>query len=175
MKFMATGLNGAWLIEPESNADARGSFARTFCEREFAARGLKTRFVQHSASISKKKGTLRGMHYQRAPYEEVKVVRCVRGAIFDVIIDLRCQSPTYRKWIGLELSAENGRQLYVPEGLAHGFQTLSDDVEVHYLISEFYNPTASSGVYYSDPAFGITWPGKVTAISEKDRMWPLCD
>ena len=174
MQFMASGLSGAWLIEPEPHTDARGSFARTFCEREFAAQGLKTRFVQHSASISKKSGTLRGMHYQRAPCEEVKVVRCVRGAIYDVIIDLRSQSPSYRKWIGVELSQKNGRQLYVPEGFAHGFQTLSDDVEVHYLISEFYNPETSSGFFYNDPAFGIIWPGEVAEISEKDRMWPLC-
>ena len=172
MRFTKTDLSGAWLIEPEPHIDTRGSFARTFCEREFEAQGLTTRFVQHSASVSIRSGTLRGMHYQRAPSAEVKVVRCVRGAIYDVIIDLRPQSSTYRKWIGADLSQDNGRQFYIPEGFAHGYLTLTDDVEVHYLISAFYDPAAATGVRYDDPAFGIVWPADVTVISGKDRHWP---
>lgn len=173
MRFVKTKLSGAFIIEAEPHTDARGSFARTFCEREFEAQGLKSRFVQHSASVSMRSGTLRGMHYQRAPSGEVKVVRCVRGAIYDVIIDLRPHSATYSKWIGVELTEKNGRQLYVPDGFAHGYQTQADDVEVHYLISAYYDPSAATGVRYDDPAFGIVWPADVTEISDKDRRWPL--
>jgi dTDP-4-dehydrorhamnose 3,5-epimerase len=172
MRFHETQLCGAWLIEPEPACDHRGSFARTFCAREFADRGLTTFFVQNSTSRSVARGTLRGMHFQRAPYGEVKVVSCLKGAIFDVIVDLRLDSPSYCRWQGFELTAANRRQLYVPEGFAHGFQTLCDDSEVGYLISAFYAPAAASGVRYDDPAFAIDWPLPVSQISEKDRAWP---
>lgn len=171
MRISDTELAGAKLIELEPLRDERGFFARTFCEREFAACGLKTSFVQHSVSSSVKKGTMRGMHFQRAPAAEVKVVTCTRGAIFDVIIDLR-EGPAQARWQGFELTADNRHRLYIPEGFAHGFQTLTDDVEVSYLISAFYAPEAASGVRYDDPAFGIRWPLPITSISDKDRLWP---
>ena len=172
MRFEATELEGAWLIGLEPASDDRGFFARTFCMREFAEHGLETGFVQHSASYSTRRGTVRGMHFQRAPAAEVKLVNCVRGAIYDVIVDLRKRSLTYRCWQGFELSAENRRRLYIPAGYAHGFQTLSDDAEVEYLISEFYAPQSASGVRYDDPAFAISWPLSVASISDKDRLWP---
>ncbi len=163
---------GAWLIDQVSFEDERGSFARTFCEREFAEHGLATRFVQHSQSHSLRRGTLRGMHFQNAPHEEVKLVSCIGGTIFDVIIDLRADSAAYGQWAGFELSADNRRQLYIPAGFAHGFQTLSDNATVFYLISEFYAPEASTGVRYDDPAFDIAWPLEPAVISQKDRDWP---
>lgn len=172
MRFNETDLCGAWLIEPVPTRDQRGFFARTFCAQEYADHGLVARFVQHSTSQSAARGTLRGMHFQHAPHGEVKVVSCLKGAIWDVIIDLRPGSPSYRRWQGFELTADNRRQLYVPEGFAHGFQTLCDDAEVGYLISAFYAPVASSGVRYDDPAFAIDWPLSLTVISEKDRTWP---
>jgi dTDP-4-dehydrorhamnose 3,5-epimerase len=172
LRFEATTLAGAWLIEPVPARDERGFFARTFCAREFADHGLATGFVQHSASQSATKATLRGMHFQRTPHGEAKVVSCLKGAIWDVIIDLRPESTTYRQWQGFELTAENHRRLYVPEGFAHGFQTLCDDTEVGYLISAFYSPLAAAGVRHDDPAFAIEWPLPVTVISEKDRTWP---
>jgi dTDP-4-dehydrorhamnose 3,5-epimerase len=172
MKFHPTRLDGAWLIELTPAKDERGAFMRTFCEREFGERGLETRFVQHSLSVNTQKGTLRGMHFQRAPHEEVKLVRCRRGAVWDVIIDLRPDSPSYLQWQGFELSAENGTQLYVPKGFAHGFQTLSDDCEVFYLISEFYAADAAAGLRHDDPSFAIDWPAPVSVMSEKDRAWP---
>jgi len=172
MRFLETDLDQAWLIEPEPVGDQRGSFARTFCEREFAKKGLEIRFVQHSVSHSRTAGTLRGMHFQRPPHEEVKLVRCIRGAIYDVIIDLRADSPTRGQWTGFELTDSNMRQLYIPAGFAHGFQTLCDDTEINYLISAFYAPEAASGLRYNDPAFGIEWPLAVSVISEKDRAWP---
>jgi dTDP-4-dehydrorhamnose 3,5-epimerase len=172
MRFEQTKLCDAWLIEAVPTHDQRGFFARTFCVREYAKLGLTTQFVQHSTSQSAAKGTLRGMHFQRAPHGEVKVVRCIQGAIWDVIIDLRAESPTYRHWQGFELSAGNHRQLYVPEGFAHGFQTLSDDAQVSYLISAFYAREAADGVRHDDPAFAIAWPLPVTEISDKDRTWP---
>ena len=172
MQFQETELPGAWIIDLEPIEDERGSFARVFCENEFADHGLETRFVQHSVSRSAKAGTLRGMHFQTAPHEETKVVTCLKGAILDVIIDLRAGSPTYRRWISVELSEANRRRLYVPKGFAHGFQTLVDDAEIFYLISEFYAPGASSGVPYDDPAFGIEWPLPVSTISDKDTSWP---
>ncbi|HMN38935.1 MAG TPA: dTDP-4-dehydrorhamnose 3,5-epimerase [Hyphomicrobium sp.] len=173
MKFIETELGDAWLIEPEPMPDIRGFFARTFCIRQFAERGLETTFVQHSRSQSRTKGTLRGMHFQIPPHGECKVVSCLRGAMLDVIIDLRPQSRTYRKWQAFELSGDNRRQLYIPKGFAHGFQTLTDDVEVNYLISSFYEPNASSGVRFDDPAFAIDWPLPVGAMSDRDRSWPL--
>jgi dTDP-4-dehydrorhamnose 3,5-epimerase len=171
MLFSPTTLKDAMLIDIEKRGDDRGYFARTMCRDEFAAHGLVSDFVQANHSYNRTRGTLRGMHFQRAPHEEVKLVRCVRGAILDVIIDLRPASPTYRKWEGFELSAENGRLLYVPGGFAHGFQTLVDDVDVTYQVSHPYTPTAEGGVRYDDPAFGIEWPEPVTVISPKDASW----
>ena len=172
MRFESTRLEGAWLVQLEPMHDSRGFFARTFCVDEFQSHGLETRFPQHSISSSSRKGTIRGMHFQREPHSETKLVRCLNGSIWDVIVDLRRESPTFGKWSGFELSAENGAQLYIPKGFAHGFQTLSDDALVNYLISERYEPAAASGVRYDDPAFGIEWPLPVTAISEKDLRWP---
>jgi dTDP-4-dehydrorhamnose 3,5-epimerase len=173
MRFIETELCGAWLIEPEPARDHRGFFARTFCSREFAERGLETGFVQHSTSHSLVKGTLRGMHFQRPPHEEVKVVTCLMGAIWDVIIDLRPGSPSHGRWQGFELSAESRRRLYVPQGCAHGFQTLCEHSEVGYLCSAFYAPDLQDGVRHDDPAFAIPWPLPVTAIADKDLRWPL--
>ncbi len=172
MRFHATTLRDARLVELEPTRDNRGFFARTFCVSEFAVQGLETDYQQHSISLSVRKGTLRGMHFQREPHSEVKVVRCSTGAIWDVIVDLRPDSPTYRRWEGFELSAANGRQLYIPKGFVHGFQTLNDDVEVNYLISEPYSPEASYGTRYNDPAFKIEWPLPITDISDKDLNWP---
>lgn len=172
MRFTETDLAGAWLIEPEPARDARGYFMRTFCEQAFAEHGLEIRFVQHSTSCTVAKNALRGMHFQNAPHEEVKVVTCLRGAIYDVIIDLRPQSKTYKKWVGFELSETNQRRFYIPKGFAHGFQTLSENAEVSYLISAFYTPGASSGVRWNDAAFGIDWPSEPSVMSEKDLGWP---
>jgi dTDP-4-dehydrorhamnose 3,5-epimerase len=172
MRFETTGLNGAWLIQLEPTHDSRGFFARTFCADEFRAHGLETDFPQHSVSFSSRKGTVRGMHFQREPHSEVKLVRCLSGTIWDVIIDIRPQSPTFRQWHSFELSDQNGSQLYIPKGFAHGFQTLSDNAQVNYLISEAYAPASASGVRYDDPSFGIMWPLPVSAISEKDLLWP---
>lgn len=172
MRASPTELHGAWLIEPEPASDERGFFARTFCVREFAALGLETNFVQHSMSQSKQCGTLRGMHFQRDPHGEVKVVTCTKGALWDVIIDLRPSSPTYRHWQGFELTATNRRRLYVPKGFAHGFQTLETDTEAGYLISAFYAPDAASGVRFDDPRFGIRWPLPASVVSPKDASWP---
>ena len=172
MRIHKTKLKGAQLIELEPVSDNRGLFVRTFCEREFAAHGLHTSFVQHSTSHTAARGSIRGMHFQRAPASEVKVVSCLKGAIYDVVIDLRSSSPTRGRWQGFELSAVNQHRLYIPVGFAHGFQTLTDDVEVGYLISEFYVPEAGGGVRYNDPAFAIPWPLQVTSISEKDKAWP---
>jgi dTDP-4-dehydrorhamnose 3,5-epimerase len=173
MQFHPTGLDGAWLIELAPVKDERGAFVRTFCEREFGERGLETRFVQHSLSVNALKGTLRGVHFQRAPHEEVKLVRCQRGAIWDVIIDLRKGSTTYLQWRGFELSAGNAMQLYVPKGFAHGFQTLADDTHATYQVSHPYVPGAEGGVRWVDPAFAIAWPLPVSVISDKDAAWPL--
>jgi dTDP-4-dehydrorhamnose 3,5-epimerase len=172
MRFRETELPGAWLIDLEPVGDSRGFFSRVFCEREFAAHGLEARFVQHSLSSSVSRGTLRGMHFQAPPHGEVKIVQCVKGTIWDVIIDIRPQSSAFGRWIGVELSADNRRQLYVPVGFAHGFQTLSDDVEMRYLISAFYEPSAARGFRHDDPAFAIPWPLPVAVISDKDRAWP---
>lgn len=172
MRFFETDLDGARLIELEPIRDERGFFSRSFCVKEFAAQSLEANFVQHSLSYSAARGTLRGMHFQAAPHSEVKVVDCVKGAIWDVIIDIRPDSPTYRKWQGFELTAENRRQLYIPAGFAHGFQTLSDNTEVHYLISAFYEPSAARGLRYDDPSFAIRWPLPIAVISAKDLAWP---
>ena len=175
MKFIATELSGAFIIDPEPVEDARGFFTRTFCSREFEKTGLVSSFVQSSVSSSHRRGTLRGMHFQTAPACEVKLVRCVAGAIYDVIVDLRRDSPTYLQHIGVELNAKNRRALYVPEEFAHGLQTLQDNSEVLYLISAFYAPDKAGGLRYNDPKLGIRWPLPITDISEKDTKWPLLD
>jgi len=172
MKFTETRLKGAYIIEIEKFEDNRGFFARTFCEHEFKDKGLNTKYVQSNISFNKKRGTLRGMHMQVSPYSEIKLVRCIRGAIFDVVIDLRKESRTYSKWISVELTAEDHQMLYVPEGFAHGYQTLQYDTEIHYQVSDFYEPKSEQGVRYDDPAFGINWPLDVSVISEKDANWP---
>jgi dTDP-4-dehydrorhamnose 3,5-epimerase len=174
VRFLPSRLDGAWLIELEPHRDERGFFARAWCRREFAERGLDTGIAQASVSYNERKGTLRGMHLQRAPHEETKLVRCTRGAIFDVIVDLRPGSPTLGAWEGFELTAENGRELYVPRGFAHGFQTLADASEVHYQISEFHAPEAATGFRWNDPAFAIAWPLPVAVISPRDAAWPDC-
>ncbi len=172
MIFTKLSIHEACLIDPEPIGDSRGSFARNFCVKEFAAHGLATEYVQHSVSRNAVKGTLRGMHFQTAPHQEAKLVWCTRGAILDICLDLRPESPTYLKWEGYELSGANGRQLYIPPGCAHGFQTLSDDSEIFYRISQFYAPDASTGVRFDDPAFGIAWPLLPTVMSDKDKSWP---
>jgi dTDP-4-dehydrorhamnose 3,5-epimerase len=172
MIFKTTELAGAALVELERREDARGFFARTYCEREFGAHGLPTRMVQASMSLTRRAGTLRGMHYQSSPHAEDKLVRCVRGAIWDAIVDIRPESATYCKWLGVELSESNGRMLLVPKGFAHGFVALSNDAAVCYQMSEFYAPEAQCGARHDDPAFGIRWPVPVTDMSEKDRAWP---
>lgn len=173
MHFEETQLRGAWLVDPVPLIDQRGFFARTFCVLEFGERSLENDFVQHSISHSLRAGTLRGMHFQEEPYNEVKLVSCVKGAIFDVIVDLRPGSSTHHRWASFELTAENRSQLYIPKGFAHGFMTLCDDVIVNYLISEFHAPSAARGLRYDDPAIGIAWPRKPAVISEKDLSWPL--
>lgn len=173
MIFAETKLNGAFIIEPEGQEDERGFFARTWCEREFAAHGLNARLVQCNISFNKKKGTLRGMHYQAAPYAEAKLVRCTKGAIYDVIIDLRPDSKTFKQWLAFELTEENHRMVYVPDGLAHGFQTLVDNTELFYQMSEFYYPECARGARWNDPAFGINWPLSVSMIAEKDSAYAL--
>lgn len=172
MIFAMTRLDGAWLIDIEPREDERGFFARTWCRQELAALGLDTEIAQESLSLNRRHGTVRGLHFQRPPNDETKIVRCTRGAIFDAIVDLRRHSPTYLRWQGFELTAENRRALYVPKGFAHGFQTLADDAEVAYQISEFYAPEAAGGYRYDDVAFGIVWPVPVTLISERDLGWP---
>jgi dTDP-4-dehydrorhamnose 3,5-epimerase len=173
MIYRETDLKDAWLIELEARGDERGVFARTFCRNEFQDRGLAADYVQQNMSTSAAKGTLRGMHYQRAPYTEAKLVRCVRGAIMDVIVDLRRDSPTYLRHQQFELTAENKHQLYVPPGFGHSFQTLVDDIEVTYLVSAPYMPDYEGGVRWNDPRLGIEWPLPVSTISDKDANWPL--
>ncbi len=172
MIFSETALKGAYLLKLEPAVDQRGSFARVFCRDRFRKRGLIAEFVQNSISENLLRGTLRGMHYQVEPAAEVKLVQCVRGALYDVIIDLRPSSATYCQWYGVELSATNRRLLYVPEGFAHGFQTLADDTVVYYMISEAYAPEYARGVRWSDPAFGIKWPLSEPIIADKDRLLP---
>lgn len=172
MIFTETRLPGAHVIDPQLRHDERGFFGRVWCRHEFAAHGLNPVLVQANISYNRKRGTLRGLHYQVPPHAEAKLIRCTRGAILDVIVDLRPDSATAGEWIGVELTADTRRMLYVPEGFAHGFQTLEDDTEVTYQVSEFYTPGAERGVRYDDPGLGVTWPLEVTAISEKDRTWP---
>ena len=175
MKFRTTRLADAVVIEMTPHHDERGEFARTFCRREFRDAGLEWEFVQANASVNHRKGTLRGMHYQVSPNDEVKVVRCVKGAIFDVIIDLRIGSRTFMAWQGFHLRDDNDLQLYVPQGFAHGFVSLVDESAITYMVSAAYAPNAERGVRWNDPAFRIEWPVEITTISEKDSSWPDFD
>lgn len=172
MKFGETQLPGAYIIDLERREDSRGFFSRVWCQKEFEQHGLASTVVQANTSFNVRAGTLRGMHYQAAPYQEIKLVRCTRGALYDVIIDLRPDSATYKRWIGVELTAENCRMLYVPANFAHGFITLEDNTDVHYLVSEFYTPGYERGLRWNDPAFGIEWPYTIAVISDKDAGWP---
>ena len=172
MIFIETRLKGSFIIDLERLEDQRGFFARSWCEREFANNHIEEKWVQANISFNKRKGTLRGMHYQASPYEEGKLIRCSRGAIYDVIADLRQNSGTFKNWVAVTLSAENRRMIYVPKGFAHGFITLQDNCEVFYLMSEFYAPDYGRGFSYNDPAFGIKWPEKVTVISDQDKSYP---
>lgn len=173
MKFEETSLPGVFLIDLEPASDDRGFFARAWCQKEFADHGLTARISQVNLSQNHRTGTLRGLHMQTEPHAEAKLVRCIRGTIFDVAIDMRKSSPTYLQWTGHELSAENRSALFIPEGFAHGYQTLSEDTEVFYLISEFYAPGAEAGFRYDDPKIGIEWPMDVREISDKDANCPL--
>jgi dTDP-4-dehydrorhamnose 3,5-epimerase len=166
--FQELSIPGAWLIEPEKHEDHRGFFARAWCQREFAAHGLTTAFVQGNISFNKKKGTLRGLHYQAAPYGEAKLVRVTQGALYDVIVDLRQDSPARGQWLAVELSAENYRMLYIPAGVAHGFQTLADNTEVFYQMSEFHHPDAARGIRWDDPELNIPWPLPQPIMSPRD-------
>lgn len=175
MIFTETKLPGAFVIELEKHADQRGFFARTFCREEFATHGLNAQVVQCNVSFNKCKGTLRGMHFQAAPFAEAKLVRCTSGSIYDVIIDLRPSSPMFKRHYALELSAKNGKMLYIPEEFAHGFQTLEDDTEVFYQMSQTFSPEHARGVRWNDPAFGIEWPEDERIILERDRNYPDFD
>ncbi len=175
MKFHATPLKGAFTIELEKRGDDRGFFARFFCEKDFEAAGIAFPIVQINNSLSEKAGTLRGMHYQLPPAAEIKVVRCIRGALYDVIIDLRPDSPTFGKWFGAELTAENRLMMYAPMGFAHGFITLSDSTEAFYLTNAFYAPQEERGIRFDDPRFGVIWPRTPVDVSAKDRVWPDFD
>jgi dTDP-4-dehydrorhamnose 3,5-epimerase len=173
MIFTPTELDGVFLVDLEPRQDDRGFFARAWCRDEFAEQGLSTELAQCNISFNNRKGTLRGMHFQAAPHAEVKLVRCTRGAIYDVVVDLRPDSPTRERWFGVELTADNRRMLYVPEGFAHGYQTLVDATETFYHVSARYAPHAEGGVRWNDPAFGIEWPDPDRPLmSEKDRAWP---
>lgn len=172
MIFTETPLKGAFIIEPERHEHSRGFFARTWCQREAEAHGLNPRLVQCSICVNTRKGPLRGLHYQVPPYEEAKHIRCTRGSIYDVIVDLRPDSPTFRQYTAVVLTADNREMLYVPEGFAHGLQTLEDSTEVFYQMSEFYAPECAGGVRWDDPAFGIEWPAADRVISERDRSYP---
>jgi dTDP-4-dehydrorhamnose 3,5-epimerase len=173
--FTETNVVGAAVIDPSPHTDDRGRFMRAWCIRETAEHGIDFVPVQANMGLSLQKGTVRGMHYQESPAQEAKLVRCTRGAIFDVVLDLRRESPSYGKWHGVELSAENGRMLYVPEHCAHGYQTLEDGTETYYMTSGFYAPNLGRGVRFDDPAFGIRWPLVATVVSEQDRTWPLIE
>ncbi len=172
MIFTETELKGAYIIEVKKLEDERGFFGRSFCRREMEEHGLIADIVQANTSVSLKKGTLRGMHFQVEPHQEAKLIRCVRGSIYDVIIDLRPESPTFKRWFGVELSADNYKMLYAPEGFAHGFITISDNVEVCYNVTAFYSPGSERGIRWDDKTFGIKWPFKPAIISDRDRKHP---
>jgi dTDP-4-dehydrorhamnose 3,5-epimerase len=175
MKFSERRVKGAWVIEPTPHEDARGRFMRAWCLREFTEHAIDFIPLQANMGFSVHKGTIRGLHYQVAPALEAKLVRCTRGAIFDVVVDLRPSSPTFRSWCGTCLNADNGRMLYVPEGCAHGCQSTEDRTEIYYMTSAFYSPSESRGIRYDDPALGIRWPLPVSSISDQDRSWPLVE
>jgi dTDP-4-dehydrorhamnose 3,5-epimerase len=175
MRFTETGLVGVWVIDPDPHEDDRGRFMRAWCTREFAEHGIDYTPVQSNMGFSVRKGTVRGLHYQVAPAPEAKLVRCTRGAIFDVALDLRPESPSYQKWYSVELNAENGRMLYVPEYCAHGYQALEENTEMYYMTSGFYAPSSVRGVRFDDPAFNIRWPLVATVVSEQDRNWPMTE
>ena len=175
MKFVPTPFDGAFVVEPELLEDERGSFARSFCQEEFRAHGLDPVVAQCNISFNKRRGVLRGLHYQVKPHEEAKLVRCTRGAIWDVIVDLREGAPTRYQWFATELTADNRRALYIPPGFAHGFQTLADDSEVFYQMSAFYHPESARGVRWNDPVIGISWPLADPIVSPRDRSYPLLE
>lgn len=172
MRFIETPLKGAYVVELEKHGDDRGFFARAFCVEEFKKQGLNPTVLQANISGSTKKGTLRGLHYQVAPMAEVKFIRCIKGAVFDVLVDLRPESPTFKKWYGVELTPENQKAVYIPEGFAHGHQTLKFDSQIMYLVSQVYSPKHERGVRYDDPAIGVLWPLVPTVMSDKDKSWP---
>lgn len=175
MKFNDIGLNGAYLIELNTLGDDRGWFARTYCKDEFKKINHQKEWVQFNHSFTKSKGSIRGMHYQINPFKEIKLIRCISGAVFDVIVDLRKESPTFLQWKGVMLSVENKQSIYIPEGFAHGFQTLTDNAELLYHHSEFYKPDHEAGISYNDPLVNISWPETITNISERDKNHPLLD
>lgn len=175
MKFVETPIAGAWLIEPEPHEDDRGHFMRAWCRREFENHAIAFTPAQANMAYSRKAGTIRGMHFQSAPAPEAKLVRCTRGSLFDVVVDLRPGSPSYRRWFGARLSADDGRMLFLPEGCAHGCQSMEDSTELHYLTSAMYAPEHAGGVRFDDPAIGVRWPLAVASISEQDRTWPLLE
>jgi dTDP-4-dehydrorhamnose 3,5-epimerase len=172
MIFKDTPIADAYIIEPEKISDHRGFFARIWCQDELRKMGLKSELAQSNVGFSYQKGTLRGLHFQESPHAEVKIVRCSRGAIFDVIVDLRPESPSYKHWFSVELSDENCKMIYVPEGVAQGYITLADNTEIYYHTTEFYHPGSASGVRFDDSEFGIVWPIEIAAISQQDREWP---
>jgi dTDP-4-dehydrorhamnose 3,5-epimerase len=175
MQFSNVGIEGVWVIKPDFHQDERGRFFRAWCLHEFEEKGIHFVPLQANMGFSARKGTLRGMHYQVEPALEAKLVRCTRGAIFDVALDLRRESPTYGRWFGTELTAENGRMLFVPEGCAHGYQALEDGTEMHYMASQPYTPASARGARFDDPAFGIQWPLLPSVISAQDRNWPAAE
>lgn len=172
MRFVETPLAGCYVIEQDRILDHRGYFARVWCQRELEQHGLRADILQANVGFSRQRGTLRGLHYQRSPHAEVKIVRCTRGAMFDVAVDLRPASPTFRQWYGIELTADNGKMLYVPEGFAQGYLTLVDDTEMTYQTTNFFDRESATGVRYNDPTLGILWPAEVQVISEQDTKWP---
>ena len=175
MRFEPTPLDGAYLIHLDRRGDERGYFARAFCAHEFAEHGLEMRYVQANICVNAQAGIVRGMHFQRPPHAEVKLVRCFGGAIYDAIVDLRPASPTYRQWFGAELSLENGAMMYVPQGFGHGYQALTDGAVVHYMVSADYTPDAEGGVRHDDPSIAVRWPLPISDMSAKDRAWPLLE
>lgn len=175
MLFSATTLPGVWLLDLELRQDERGFLARTYCEREFAGRGLNTRWVQCNLTLTRRRGMIRGLHYQLAPCAETKLIRCASGAIWDVLVDARPDSPAFGRWEAFELTAQTRRSLYVPAGIAHGFQCLADDCEVFYQMSDFYAPALARGIRWNDPALAIPWPGPNPELSERDQALPCLD